>query len=124
MGGVETRGVRFEAEAWIHKGVQCVCALAECRTCSTENHQLPPPHSFSPFTLPPPLITAGGVYATIECFLEQVRGKRDMRNAVASGFATGAVLAARAGPQAMFVGGTGFAAFSAGMELLIPYVFE
>ena len=66
----------------------------------------------------------GGIYATVECFLEQLRGKRDMRNAIASGFVTGSLLAVRAGPQAMFVGGTGFAAFSAGMELLVPYVFE
>ena len=67
---------------------------------------------------------AGGVYATIECFLEQVRGKKDMRNAIASGFATGAVLAARAGPTAMLVGGAGFATFSGGMELVLPYVFD
>lgn len=66
----------------------------------------------------------GGTYATIECFLEQVRGKRDMRNAIVAGFSTGAVLAVRGGPQAMFVGGTGFAAFSAAMELIVPHVFE
>ena len=32
---------------------------------------------------------AGGVYSTVECFLEKLRGKKDMRNAVASGFTTG-----------------------------------
>ena len=66
----------------------------------------------------------GGVYSTIECFLEQLRGKKDMRNAIASGFATGAVLAARAGPTAMLVGGAGFATFSGGMELALPYIFD
>ena len=66
----------------------------------------------------------GGVYATVECFLEQARGKRDIKGATASGFATGALLAVRGGPLAMLIGGSGFAAFSAGMELLIPIVFE
>lgn len=66
----------------------------------------------------------GGVYATVECFLEQARGKRDLRGATASGFITGALLAVRGGPLAMVIGGSGFAAFSAGMELLIPIVFE
>ena len=66
----------------------------------------------------------GGTYATGECFLERLRGRRDMRNALASGFVTGAVLAARAGPSAMAFGGAGFAAFSGVMELVIPYVFD
>ena len=67
---------------------------------------------------------AGGVYSTVECFLEKFRGKKDMRNAVASGFVTGALLAVRAGPKAMVIGGAGFAVFSAAMELIIPHVFD
>jgi mitochondrial import inner membrane translocase subunit TIM22 len=66
----------------------------------------------------------GAVYSTVECFLEKIRGKRDMRGAVTSGFVTGAVLAARAGPEAMIVGGAGFATFSAIMEILIPIIYE
>jgi hypothetical protein len=80
----------------------------------------PPPPLPHPPTHPP----AGGVYATVECFLERLRGKRDMRNAIASGFTTGAVLAARGGPQAILFGGASFAAFSGAMELVIPLVFE
>ena len=66
----------------------------------------------------------GGVYATVECFLERLRGRRDMRNALASGFATGAALAVRGGPRAMVFGGAGFAAFSGVMELAMPYIFD
>ncbi len=64
------------------------------------------------------------MYTTIECFLERVRGKHDLPNAVAAGFATGAVLAARAGPLAMVMGGSTFAAFSGVIELVSPYVFD
>ena len=64
----------------------------------------------------------GGVYSTIECFLEQLRGRKDVTNAALSGFATGAVLTARAGPTAMAVSGAGFAAFSVVMELAIPHL--
>ena len=66
----------------------------------------------------------GGVFSVIECALEKLRGVKDMKNAVASGFATGAILAAPAGPAAMVMGGAGFAAFSAVIELLGPYIFE
>jgi hypothetical protein len=66
----------------------------------------------------------GAVYTTIECTVEKVRGKRDMKNAVTAGFATGAVLAAQAGPSAMIVGGAGFAAFSVVIELLSPMLFD
>ena len=66
----------------------------------------------------------GGVYATVECFLERLRGRKDMRNALASGAVTGALIAVRAGPRAMAFGGAGFAAFSGVMELMMPYVFD
>ena len=66
----------------------------------------------------------GAVYSTIECFLEKARGKRDLPNALISGFSTGAILAARAGPSAMVMGGAGFAAFSGAIEILSPYIFD
>jgi hypothetical protein len=66
----------------------------------------------------------GGVYATIECTLEKARGRRDLQNALASGFATGALLAVRGGPVAMAMGGAGFAAFSGAIEILSPYIFD
>jgi mitochondrial import inner membrane translocase subunit TIM22 len=47
-----------------------------------------------------------------------------MKNAIGAGFATGALIAARAGPKAMIMGGTGFAAFSAVIEILMPHFFE
>ena len=47
-----------------------------------------------------------------------------MKNAVFSGFGTGAILTARAGPQAMLVGGAGFAAFSVAIELAMPYIMD
>ena len=66
----------------------------------------------------------GGIFSVVECALEKLRGVKDMKNAVASGFATGAILAASAGPAAMVIGGAGFAAFSAVIELAGPYIFE
>ena len=45
--------------------------------------------------------------------MEQARGRRDMRNAVGSGFVTGALLAVRGGPQAMLLGGAGWTALRA-----------
>jgi import inner membrane translocase subunit TIM22 len=66
----------------------------------------------------------GGVYSLVECGIESVRGKKDMKGAIASGFITGATLAARAGPQAMILGGAGFAAFSIVIELVSPMLFD
>lgn len=65
----------------------------------------------------------GGVYSTVECFMEQARGRKDTKNAVFAGAATGALLAARAGPKAVVVGAGGFAAFSVVIELLMPSLF-
>lgn len=47
-----------------------------------------------------------------------------MKNAAASGFLTGATLAARGGPVAIMMGGSGFAMFSILIELATPYFFE
>jgi import inner membrane translocase subunit TIM22 len=66
----------------------------------------------------------GGLYSCVECALERVRGKKDMKGAIVSGFVTGAALAARAGPQAMLLGGAGFGAFSVVIELLSPMIFD
>lgn len=66
----------------------------------------------------------GGLYSSIECVLEKQRGKKDMKNAVVAGAATGALLAARAGPKAMVFGASTFAAFSVAFELLMPSMFS
>jgi hypothetical protein len=66
----------------------------------------------------------GGIFTTTECFLEQVRGKKDIYNAIGAGFATGSLLAYRAGPAAIVIGGAGFAAFSAIIDLASPYLFN
>lgn len=66
----------------------------------------------------------GGLYTTIECSMETVRGKKDIYNAVGAGFGTGAILAARAGPAATVLGGAGFAAFSIVIEMVSPYLFD
>ena len=66
----------------------------------------------------------GGVFTLVECSLEKLRGTRDMKNAIASGFITGAIVAAPAGPAAMVMGGAGFGAFSAVIEVVSPYLFD
>jgi hypothetical protein len=65
----------------------------------------------------------GATFSAIECTLEKLRGKKDMKNAIVAGFSTGALLAARAGPAAMMLGGGGFAAFSVAIELASPWLF-
>jgi hypothetical protein len=42
----------------------------------------------------------GGCFATLDCTLTYVRKKEDPWNAILSGFGTGGILAARAGPKA------------------------
>mmetsp|Transcript_17858 Transcript_17858/g.42137 ORF Transcript_17858/g.42137 Transcript_17858/m.42137 type:complete len:229 (-) Transcript_17858:132-818(-) len=44
----------------------------------------------------------GGLFACCDCTLTAIRQKEDPWNAIMSGAATGGILAARAGPQAMF----------------------
>ncbi|KAI8909135.1 mitochondrial inner membrane translocase subunit Tim17/Tim22/Tim23/peroxisomal protein PMP24 [Gorgonomyces haynaldii] len=58
----------------------------------------------------------GAVYATSECIIESYRAKHDIYNSISAGCFTGAVLAGRAGPQAMAVGCASFAAFSAAID--------
>jgi len=43
----------------------------------------------------------GGLFSTIDCSLIKLRGKEDPWNAIASGAATGGILAARSGAGAM-----------------------
>jgi import inner membrane translocase subunit TIM22 len=66
----------------------------------------------------------GALFTLSECALEKLRGKKDMKNAIMSGFMTGALLSARAGPTAMIMGGSGFAAFSVIIELVSPMLFD
>ncbi|KAE8215237.1 hypothetical protein CF319_g6601 [Tilletia indica] len=61
----------------------------------------------------------GAIYSGVECCIEGYRAKHDMVNPVAAGFFTGAILARNQGPQAVLLGGAGFAAFSA----VIDYFF-
>lgn len=63
----------------------------------------------------------GCVYSATECFIEQERGVHDMANAVYAGCATGGFLAMQAGPQAMFFGCAGFAAFSLAIESVMGH---
>lgn len=54
----------------------------------------------------------GGVYSTVECFIEQTRGQHDLKNSVSAGCVTGAALSRKSGWQGMCMGCAGFAAFS------------
>jgi import inner membrane translocase subunit TIM22 len=60
---------------------------------------------------------------TIECSLETLRGKKDIKNAIVAGFTSGAVIAARSGPTAALLSGGMFAGFSVAMEIAAPYLF-
>ncbi len=63
----------------------------------------------------------GGVYTAMECTIEQVRGKHDIRNVVLAGCGTGAVLAYNQGPLAMLTGCIGVAGFSLIIESVFPH---
>jgi import inner membrane translocase subunit TIM22 len=66
-----------------------------------------------------------GVFSTMDCFLERLTGRHDARTTTASGFVSGALLAAQSrSPQAMLIGGAGFAAFSLGIHFLTPLIFD
>ena len=60
------------------------------------------------------IVTA--VFSGVECVVEKGRAKHDIVNGTLAGCATGAALAAGQGPQAMCLGCTGFAAFSAAID--------
>jgi mitochondrial import inner membrane translocase subunit TIM22 len=62
----------------------------------------------------------GLIYSMCECNIEKLRAKHDVANTMLAGCLTGGAFGARAGPQAAFVGCTGFAAFSAVFE----YIFS
>jgi hypothetical protein len=66
----------------------------------------------------------GGIYTVVDCNLEKLRGVKDFKSAVASGFITGAVIAAPAGVSAAIIGGSGFALFSALSEVVSPILFD
>lgn len=66
----------------------------------------------------------GGIYSLVECPIEDARARRDTKNAVLTGAATGAVLAARAGPKAMVISACGFAAFGVAMETFFPNLLD
>lgn len=68
----------------------------------------------------------GGLFACCDCTLTAIRQKEDPWNAIISGAATGGILAARAGPQAMasgaLVGGI-LLALIEGMGIMISRAF-
>lgn len=63
------------------------------------------------------VITA--LFSGCDCLFEKARGKHDVVNGGLSGCATGAVLAAKQGPQAVGIGCVGFAAFSVAVDALM-----
>ena len=60
------------------------------------------------------VITA--LFSGCDCLFEKARGRHDAINGSLSGCATGAVLAAKQGPQAACLGCVGFAAFSVAVD--------
>ncbi|RIA95899.1 mitochondrial inner membrane translocase subunit Tim17/Tim22/Tim23/peroxisomal protein PMP24 [Glomus cerebriforme] len=68
------------------------------------------------FSLAKNFAVVGAIFSGTECVIETYRAKNDIYNGTASGCITGAVLAARSGPQAALIGCAGFAAFSTAIE--------
>lgn len=58
----------------------------------------------------------GGLFSICECTLEGFRARNDLYNSAGAGAMAGAILARNAGPQAMLLGGAGFAAFSTAID--------
>jgi len=58
----------------------------------------------------------GFLFSICECTIEGFRAKNDLYNSAAAGGMAGAILARNAGPQAMLLGGGGFAAFSTAID--------
>lgn len=58
----------------------------------------------------------GSIFAGSECCIEAFRAKNDLYNSASAGCFTGAVLGAKAGPQAAAFGCAGFAAFSTAID--------
>ncbi|CAG8692830.1 427_t:CDS:2 [Cetraspora pellucida] len=61
----------------------------------------------------------GAIFTGTECVIEGYRAKNDVYNGTAAGCITGAILAAKAGPQAALMGCAGFAAFSTAIDLYL-----
>lgn len=58
----------------------------------------------------------GAIFSGVECCVEGLRAKNDLKNGVIAGCITGGALAAPAGPQAAALGCAGFAAFSLAID--------
>jgi import inner membrane translocase subunit TIM22 len=58
----------------------------------------------------------GAIFSGVECCIEGLRAKNDLKNGAMAGCITGGVLAAPAGPQAAALGCAGFAAFSLAID--------
>jgi mitochondrial import inner membrane translocase subunit TIM22 len=63
----------------------------------------------------------GALFAGSECAVEKMRAKHDIYNSVYAGCFTGAVLAHKAGPQAMCAGCATFAALSAAIDHFLAH---
>ncbi|BEI83696.1 hypothetical protein CcaverHIS002_0403000 [Cutaneotrichosporon cavernicola] len=64
----------------------------------------------------------GALYSGYECVIEGYRAKNDHWNGIAGGFCAGATLARKSGPWGCLLGGLGFAAFSAVIDLYMRKV--
>ncbi|RIB08284.1 mitochondrial inner membrane translocase subunit Tim17/Tim22/Tim23/peroxisomal protein PMP24 [Gigaspora rosea] len=58
----------------------------------------------------------GALFSGTECIIEGYRAKNDLYNGAAAGCITGAILAAKSGPQNVLIGCAGFAAFSTAID--------
>lgn len=63
----------------------------------------------------------GGVYSTVECFIERERARHDLKNSMAAGCITGAALSYKSGWQSMCLGCAGFAAFSVVIDKVMDH---
>ncbi|CAG8564570.1 4888_t:CDS:2 [Paraglomus brasilianum] len=71
------------------------------------------------FSMAKNFAVVGAIFSGTECIIEGYRAKNDVYNGTAAGCITGAILAAKAGPQAAAIGCAGFAAFSAAIDLYL-----
>ncbi|CAG8650852.1 8864_t:CDS:2 [Acaulospora morrowiae] len=69
------------------------------------------------FSMAKSFAVMGAIFSGTECIIEGYRAKNDIYNGTAAGCITGALLAAKAGPQAALIGCAGFAAFSTAIDL-------
>ncbi|CAG8499176.1 3660_t:CDS:2, partial [Scutellospora calospora] len=71
------------------------------------------------FSMAKNFAVVGAIFSGTECVIEGYRAKNDIYNGTAAGCITGALLAAKAGPQATLIGCAGFAAFSTAIDLFM-----